>query len=779
MQFSEWLTLNVLSFVYQVRGWEGWSTEAIELHLETRFAQLETASVLHLYTEGFRTVEDIYNILQISHQRRKQNPDLPPPKAKLMAKYYEQLTTLFWVSENHLFHAFAWYKYYALCKEYNRGMSPELQSQQASAVLLAALCIPSLPNKGDAASSSSSNASVTSRFDDSIMQEKMARMATLLGFHTRNPTRQALLEEITSRGIFEQVPAYLQQLYFLLEQDSDPLVLVETAKPLLDQLSRDVNADGAPEEHSLGRYVQPLRSVLLLKLLWNLSAAYHTVRIDFLKELTEGLGMSFENVEKAMVLFIQTHKGLVVRMDHRAGCLRFGDAQLESDTMRSQLTVLAQQLDKVCKTLSPTAERSESKAKLYQSIRENGLADHTKMLERKAWIEQRKEEMALLAQEKIRMEEQKAAAEEAARKAEDERRIQREQQQREKEKLLKIQREMENMKKEQLLKAMGHNTESLTQEEMAKMDTAALQKEHQDKINKKREEAERKTREAAKRLDYLVRAIRIEQLPLIKAKYEEKVKKDREQYEQEVIEKAKRARLQWESDKQDKERLSSHAVFDYMKEFEDKVMEGRRLKHDAECSIIDKEAELKAEKAKMQRARKRKEDEERRKIEEAARLKQEEEARKAEEERRKKEEARREREAKEEERRKAESARMAEEQRKGRRQADSGGFFTLENSPGPSKYVPPSRRGQGGGSRFDDRGGSRYDDRGSRYGGGRYEGRSGGDRRGGYGDRDRGGGYGDRDRDRGGGGYGDRRGYGDRDRRDEGGGGGSSNRWRR
>lgn len=60
----------------KVRGWEGWTTESIELHLQTRFAQLETASVLHLYTEGFRTVEDIYNILQISHARRKHNPDL-------------------------------------------------------------------------------------------------------------------------------------------------------------------------------------------------------------------------------------------------------------------------------------------------------------------------------------------------------------------------------------------------------------------------------------------------------------------------------------------------------------------------------------------------------------------------------------------------------------------------------------------------------------------------------------------------------------------------------
>jgi translation initiation factor 3 subunit A len=107
--------------------------------------------------------------------------------------------------------------------------------------------------------------------------------------------------------------------------------------------------------------------------------------------------MTFEHVEKAIVLFTQTHKGLVVRLDHRAGCLRFGDVQLESYTMRSQLTVLAQQLDKVCHSLSsssaPSSVKAEARKKLFDSARESRDADHNKMLERKAWIEQRKEEI--------------------------------------------------------------------------------------------------------------------------------------------------------------------------------------------------------------------------------------------------------------------------------------------------------------------------------------------------------------------------------------------------
>eukprot|EP00934_Nitzschia_sp_Nitz4_P007714 Nitzschia sp. Nitz4//scaffold124_size66437//46855//50047//NITZ4_006117-RA/size66437-snap-gene-0.23-mRNA-1//1//CDS//3329534570//7704//frame0 len=740
----------------KVRGWEGWTTEAVELHLQTRFAQLETASILHLYTEGIRTVEDIYNILQISHQRRKQNPDIPPPKAKLMAKYYEQLTSLFWVSEDHLFHALAWYKFYGLCIEFNKGMSEELKQEQASAVLLATLCIPSLP-KGS---------SDADQLADSMVQEKMARMATLLGFHTRNPTRENLVEEITSRGIFEQVPSYLQDLFYLLERDSDPLVLVETAKPLLETLAEKDGSDGTSD---FARYVQPLRNVLLLKLLWNLSAAYHTVRIDFLRKLTAGLGMTFEQVEKCIVLFTQTHKGLAVRLDHRSGCLQFGDAQLESDNMRSQLTVLAQQLDKVCQTIAPesTEAKDQARAQMYDTIRETRAADHSKMLERKAWIEQRKEEIERLAQDKVRQEAEKAAAEEAARKKEEELRIKREQQLREQEKQRKIQQEIDNTKKEKLLKAMGHNVEALSNEELTALDTAALEKEHQEKINKKKEEAERKTKEAAKQLDYLVRAIRIEELPLIKAKYEESTKNEKEQYEKDVLEKAKRLKAQWESDKQDKERLSAFAVFKHMDEFQAKVMEGRQLAHVVACREADKDAELEAEKQKMKRARKRKDAELKRQAEEAERLKKEEEERKAAEERAKKEAALRERQQQEEERKKAELARMAKEREEKDKQTSAAGRsasgLDQARGGGGGKYVPPSRRGRGGGSGYD--GPSRLDARGSGFGGGKYDGRRGpGDRQGGGGNRGgddrRGGGYGDDRRggyDRRPGGYGGRR----------------------
>merc|ERR1719253_2488175 len=629
----------------KVRGWEGWTAESIELHLQTRFAQLETSSTLRLYTEGFRTVEDIYNILQISRTRRKlPGVNIPPPKAKIMAAYYEKLTNLFWVSENYLFHAFAWYKYYSLCKEYNRGMSAEMKRTQASAVLLAALCIPTHAAETGTSGQSLGRDAIQSTVEDDIAKEKMARMATLLGFHTNEPSREAILAEIRSRQVMEDVPDYIRELYVILEKGTDPLDMVERARTLRAEtgvaavISGKNGAEKAVEEKSkeedaaadqtLAKYVSPLTNVLILKLISNLAAAYHTVSIDHVKTLTSGLGVSFEQMEKAIVLSTQS-RALSVRVDHRLGCIRFGSAALESEDMRGQLSALARRLAAACDLIAPpsadeTARRAEDRAAAYVTVRASIDSEHLAVLERRVVIEKRKEEAERVARDRLRQEAAARQAEERARKAEEDRRLEREQKLREREKLQKIQEEMETMEKKRYLTAMGRSVENMTAAELKEVDTAALAKEHAEKAFKKKEEAERKVRETARQLDHLVRAVRIEELPQQKANFALRVKEDRQRYGEEVVLRAKRAKEQWESDVAEKSLLAACSVFDHTSHFEAEMMSARKIVHKESCRKEDERAELEAEKDKLDRARKRMEEEEHQRVEEERQRKEEE-----------------------------------------------------------------------------------------------------------------------------------------------------------
>ena len=50
---------------HKPKGWDQWTSESIELHLHTRFKQLEVSDALKLWNEGFRIVEDIYTLMQV------------------------------------------------------------------------------------------------------------------------------------------------------------------------------------------------------------------------------------------------------------------------------------------------------------------------------------------------------------------------------------------------------------------------------------------------------------------------------------------------------------------------------------------------------------------------------------------------------------------------------------------------------------------------------------------------------------------------------------------
>ena len=366
-------------------------------------------------------------------------------------------------------------------------MSDETRQKQASAVLLAALCIPKTTSdiKSKNKAGTGDRLAIQSTVEDDIAKEKMARMATLLGFHTREPSREAILAEIRAKNIMDEVPQHLKELYVILEATTDPLDMVEKARPLLDTLRKeaaDAGEEDDTEPTALGRYIEPLCNGLLLKLIFNISAVYHTISLDHVKKLTSGLGVGFEQMEKSIVLSSQC-RALSVRIDHRAGCIRFGSAALESDEMRGQLSTLARRLSTACNIISPpdvASIRSERQV-LYADVRSTLESEHIANLERKIVIEKRKEEAERVVQEQLRQEELQRKQEEMARKAEEERRLARESKLREKEKIQKIQDEMDAIEKKRYLKAMGRAVENMTAEQLKEVDTAALAKEHAEK----------------------------------------------------------------------------------------------------------------------------------------------------------------------------------------------------------------------------------------------------------------------------------------------------------
>ena len=89
------------------------------------------------------------------------------------------------VSENYLFHAASWNRYYTLVRAQNKALTDEENTRMASFVLLSALAIPVI----------TSSKTRLLEIDDN--KSKTHKLAALLGM-SRSPTRSGLLKEAVS-----------------------------------------------------------------------------------------------------------------------------------------------------------------------------------------------------------------------------------------------------------------------------------------------------------------------------------------------------------------------------------------------------------------------------------------------------------------------------------------------------------------------------------------------------------------------------------------------------
>ena len=741
--------------------------ETQQYYLETRFEQLKAAAQLELWQEAFRTIEDIHGLTIIL--KRAPNP-------KMMATYFANLTKVFWVSENHLYHAYAWYKLFNLSKTYNRNLTPEDLKAMASTVLLSAVAIPPYESR---TSASPSNQELDTA------KERDVRMATLLGYSLdpkRDPrellSRKALLNELISKGILSLVSTEARQVWALFEKEFHPLDMCKHAQTVFASLNPEpvqLSAASPIPTIEFNMFLPRMRSLAVVRMLQQSSQVYQTMKLETLQQMVPF--MEFSQVER--ILVDATKGGAVsVRLDHQNKCVRFEGDQLESDNIKNHLVAMAKKLRNAIKLMYPEAPAPASSintAELLAKV-EN---EHKLALARKVIIERRKEEQERVLQEQEKeLEEARLAAqrkheESEAKRLEEERRTREE---------TRIRQEMEEKEKQETLALLaeaekrnkGKKGFKIKLEEGQKIDKRSLMEDAIKEQIKERQDMERKLVRLAKMMDHLERAKREEEVPLIEAAYKVKMAEDEKFHHEMQQQNAEKHRKAWESNVEEKKRLGK--MTDEKESFAKAIIARRSEEFEAlHLAREERINELRAlRKAERELARRRAYVRRLQQIEEEAKA----DAARVERERREEEErARREAEREEEDKRRASEPRDRGDRHEPRRGDDRGG----------DRYEP--RRGDDrGGDRYEPRrGGDRYEPRrGDDRGGDRYEPRRGGDRyepRRGGGDRyeprrgdDRGGdryeprrGGGDRYEprrgdDRGGDRYEPRRGGGDRDR---------------
>uniref|UniRef100_M4BRR0 Eukaryotic translation initiation factor 3 subunit A n=1 Tax=Hyaloperonospora arabidopsidis (strain Emoy2) TaxID=559515 RepID=M4BRR0_HYAAE len=579
----------------QMRSWDGFTLESVELLLEVRYRQLQVATDLELFSEAFRTIDDINNIMNLVEQT---------PRVDLLVTYYEKLAQIFQVSKNHLFHAYALYKWYSLRVAGLPGLggaqalrklpvlvSDEEHKEIATRVILAALSIPLLDFESTSSVLSSNEPSSMMQVAENSLsaaaRDKNSRMASLLGFAT-TPTRANLLEDIEAAGLLPKASNAASEIFLRVElQEVDPLQIVKQLNPFLTTIRADPLAK---------TYVDGVERLVVRRVLFQLTHVYASVTIVHLRSIFAGLDVSYEEIEtliarsrslstaasasapslSSMYRRNVTQHGsnnaetssadvvssaqtrTKIRIDHVEQCIRFSDA-LDLEANAAQLTILGERLSramsKVPTTASSTrAARHKEKRKLFAATRASLNKQHHEMVARREIIERKKEELDKLQHEKLQSLEKKRK-EFAKRRTELEReRLSQDARRREAEKKQKIQDEIKLKETRQMLDKLGHT--DLSDLDLSTIDTEKVLNEAKEKARKAKELAQQKLRENARRLDYIVRATREEEQPILQVQVAEAKAEALKHYKQEMAAKLKRAEEEHEHGLKEKARLA-------------------------------------------------------------------------------------------------------------------------------------------------------------------------------------------------------------------------------
>ena len=618
--------------------------DTLQRHLDTRFQQLNVAVELELWQEAFRSVEDIHTLLSLSKR---------PAKNVMMANYYEKLTQIFRVSENYLFHAAAWSRYYNLLRQSANLVATGQSSKKdmpaaseadlnraASFVLLSALSIPVI----------STNRSRGALMDvDELRKNKNTRLTNLLGMSSA-PTRAVLFKDAMSKGLLKRARPEIRELYQILEVDFHPLSICKRISPILTQIGSDPDME---------KYVIPLQQVILTRLFQQLSQVYESVELKFVHELAQfpdPYQVNPATIEKFIMNGCK--KGdLAIRVDHATNVITFdsdvfssakslhpgsgaGSSENETsvqrlqrtpaDIVRSSLTRLAKSLYVTCQYVDPqfNETRQQAKAAALRAAAAGAEQEHQETLARRAIIEKKKELASDALQKKQKEEETRKRILIQQRQEAETLRLQEEQKERERKRLKDEQNRIrrENNEKEiNDLKAKGID---LGDVDMDDLDSNRLRLLRISQLEKEKNDLNKNLRVTSKRIDHLERAFRKEEIKLLPRDYEAQRKRDYEAYQKKKDETLRESELKHKEDVSLKHRLSR--LLPLYETFTQDLRERRKDEFEKRRKQAEKEYNQAIEKRKREvRERKAREQAERDEAERRARAEEERIAREA------------------------------------------------------------------------------------------------------------------------------------------------------
>ena len=537
-----------------------------ERQLVTRFSQMEHAAQLDLWTEVWRTMQDIHDILASTPREMK---------PQIRAQYYLKASRVFQKAGNPLFHAYALSRHYSLSKIFNRGLSESELSAIASGLLLATISI------------NVNNLNIV--YGAENVEQKNRAIAVQLDFDGE-PSRDALLADILQMGVLDDVTPQVRALYDCLEEDFAPLQLIDTFSAALTAVEAHRSGKFAAAIN-LATYKRDLEVLAIVRLLEHLSRVYSKFTIANFAGLIANTSISFAEVET--IIARQCSQGRAtasggagsifdVQIDHRNRTLHFHSGGPESERIHDQLAKLSQRLKVVVTEIeSPElrAARTNIRANFFNTIREAAPTENAALQGRLGVIEDLKVE-----KEKRRyIEQQRRSADKAAakKKKEDEIAASMEEQQRKREErraaIQKIDEQRKAVRAYAVQQLGTEEAKALVADlgkEMTKEEVDQAMEKVMEKKLKEELANQKKKRALHRQLDYSTRALREAEAERVLDHYKQTAQANMERVGEAIAAELAAKRKKWQELRERKQAIMH--LRDDVAEFYDTFMEARR-----------------------------------------------------------------------------------------------------------------------------------------------------------------------------------------------------------
>ena len=336
--------------------------ETLQRYLDQRFHLVNCSVQLELWHEAYRSIEDVFHLMKLS---------TAPPKASTLARYYQNIAKVFFVSGDSLLHTVALNKFYNLFLN-NPNATPEQFQEYTSTIFLSVLAV---------------------KLDDlpTVGYNRSFRLYRLLGLEGK-PNRKETMDALLQEDFFKYVDEDVKALYTAMEVEFSAVSIKEQLKQLLPKLS--------PKSY-FSQYIPAIRDVIVRRIIVEASAKNTSMKladIYSLVSLPEPFELSNWNIEKAL-LEAAVEDYVSFTIDHAAGEIVFAQDPFTSfeETVAETETEEAEEADEEIPEEGDEEEEDEEEVeteKTTEETEEAATAEPEAVVTRNSYIRNRLSELS-------------------------------------------------------------------------------------------------------------------------------------------------------------------------------------------------------------------------------------------------------------------------------------------------------------------------------------------------------------------------------------------------